>query len=232
MNKRRQLKSNLTKSETQRPRGPSCKIKKRTPKTRERILVEASKLFSRLGYVGTSTQKIADAVGITQPGVYRHFASKADIVVAIGAAILDPLIEIVERESKLGNTSSIELARLVRAICYERAHSNFSFQLFISGYRMPEIESVWIEYQHLCKHVERAISRGVKSGEFRKVPVRVAQEAIMTLTDLVVYRSPGKTEDHIDLIVSFAIRGLLFDPSSSDSVLSKAYITRPESNVD
>ena len=48
--------------------------------TRERILTEASRLFAERGYDGTSTRQIADAVGIRQPSLFHHFASKQAIM--------------------------------------------------------------------------------------------------------------------------------------------------------
>ena len=47
--------------------------------TRERILREASILFTQHGYFGTSTREIAGAVGIRQPSIFHHFDNKAAI---------------------------------------------------------------------------------------------------------------------------------------------------------
>ncbi|MGH2596951.1 MAG: helix-turn-helix domain-containing protein [Actinomycetota bacterium] len=46
--------------------------------TRERILHEASELFARQGYHGTTTRQIADAVGVRQPALFHHFDAKSD----------------------------------------------------------------------------------------------------------------------------------------------------------
>ena len=51
----------------------------KTPSTRERILREASILFTQHGYFGTSTRDIANAVGIRQPSLFHHFDNKAAI---------------------------------------------------------------------------------------------------------------------------------------------------------
>ena len=64
-----------------------------TGDTRERILVEASRLLATRGYHGTTTREIARAVGISQPSLFFHFPSKSaiaselyrlDIVPAVG----------------------------------------------------------------------------------------------------------------------------------------------------
>ena len=52
-----------------------------TVPTRERILREASRLFAKKGYHGTSTREIAEAVEIRQPSLFHHFASK-DMIMA------------------------------------------------------------------------------------------------------------------------------------------------------
>ena len=51
--------------------------------TRERILREASRLFARKGFHGTSTREIADAVEIRQPSLFHHFPTKRDIMAAL-----------------------------------------------------------------------------------------------------------------------------------------------------
>lgn len=47
--------------------------------TKEKITEEALTLFSTKGYKGTSVKNIADAVGIKDSSLYKHFKSKKDI---------------------------------------------------------------------------------------------------------------------------------------------------------
>lgn len=51
--------------------------------TKERIVEEALTLFSVNGYNGTSVKNIADAVGIKDSSIYKHYRSKREIVDAI-----------------------------------------------------------------------------------------------------------------------------------------------------
>jgi len=67
--------------------------------TRELILLEASRLFATRGYLGTSTRDIATAVGIQQPSMYSHFASKH--------AIAD---ELLQRNLSAGNEALLRIA--------------------------------------------------------------------------------------------------------------------------
>jgi len=50
---------------------------------RERIIEAATRLFHEAGYHATGIDDIGEAAGITGPGVYRHFASKDDILMAV-----------------------------------------------------------------------------------------------------------------------------------------------------
>lgn len=47
--------------------------------TKERITDAALTLFSERGYAGTSVKNIADAVGIRDASIYKHFKDKQDI---------------------------------------------------------------------------------------------------------------------------------------------------------
>jgi AcrR family transcriptional regulator len=47
--------------------------------TKERIIEEALTLFSTKGYKGTSVKNIADAVGIKDSSLYKHFKSKKEL---------------------------------------------------------------------------------------------------------------------------------------------------------
>jgi AcrR family transcriptional regulator len=51
--------------------------------TRERVLVEAARLFRHRGYAATTLREIADAAGIKAGSIYYHFDSKEDILVEV-----------------------------------------------------------------------------------------------------------------------------------------------------
>lgn len=60
----------------------------------QQIRLAASRLFVQQGYDGTSMQDIADAVGLTKPGLYHFVESKEDLL----SAIVDAGVERLERE--------------------------------------------------------------------------------------------------------------------------------------
>ena len=51
--------------------------------TKEKILNESLKLFSKFGYDAVSVSQIAEAVGIKAPSLYKHYKSKREILKSI-----------------------------------------------------------------------------------------------------------------------------------------------------
>lgn len=62
------------------------------PTRREQILKEAARLFAERGFHGVGVDEIGAAVGISGPGLYRHFAGKdamlAELLVGISGQLM------------------------------------------------------------------------------------------------------------------------------------------------
>ncbi len=50
---------------------------------RAQLLQTAAELFSRRGYARATTAELAKSAGVTEPIIYRHFASKRDLFIAL-----------------------------------------------------------------------------------------------------------------------------------------------------
>lgn len=63
------------------------------PTRREQILKQAARLFAERGFHGVGVDEIGAAVGISGPGLYRHFPGKdamlAELLVGISGRLLD-----------------------------------------------------------------------------------------------------------------------------------------------
>ncbi len=64
--------------------------------TRARIQSEAARLFVASGYHGVSMREVAEAVGVTKPALYHHFADKEALFLAMLDGALARLADIVE----------------------------------------------------------------------------------------------------------------------------------------
>ncbi|MDD3615465.1 MAG: TetR/AcrR family transcriptional regulator [Lachnospiraceae bacterium] len=98
--------------------------------TKERIVDEALSLFSVNGYKGTSVKRIADAVGIKDSSLYKHFKSKQEIL----DTIVDTMrqhIEDISCEFGLPADDNIEEAAAVYAAFDEKMLVELSNKIFL-----------------------------------------------------------------------------------------------------
>ncbi len=107
---------------------------RRGHETRERIVAAATDLFDRNGYHATGIDEIGAAAGITGPGIYRHFASKDDILMEVFDRIWWKLRDAVSASRELEADAALEL--LVRThvelVVDDRAATTLFFKEFHS----------------------------------------------------------------------------------------------------
>jgi len=92
--------------------------------TRERLIVEARRLFRERGYAATSLDQIADAAEVTKGAIYGHFSSKEDLLLSaleatptrdFGPALFDRSRPVRERIEEIGRTLAADEAATDRA---------------------------------------------------------------------------------------------------------------------
>lgn len=77
------------------------------------LLQAAADLFAAKGYHAVSTDDIGRAVGISGPGVYRHFASKAELLMTLCDAAMDHLLDGSRAIVESGGAGPAAIAQLV-----------------------------------------------------------------------------------------------------------------------
>ncbi len=165
-------------------------------KTRLRIVEEAERLFTELGFVGTSTSAIAKAAGVTDGALFHHFKSKkmlfeeiattlhADIYKAISRAGLDAPTPI--DGFKLGARKSMEVA--------QQPHNRRI--VFIEGPVVLGTEK-WrkIDQQHGLRLVERSLLRIAGASELPSNVLKpMAMLALGTINEIayaLIREEPG-----------------------------------------
>ncbi len=75
----------------------------------EQIIEAATRLFHEQGFHATSMDEIGAAAGITGPGLYRHFSSKDDILLAVFDRIWDLLRDAIERSAGLEPGAALDV---------------------------------------------------------------------------------------------------------------------------
>ena len=77
--------------------------------TKEKILVEALKLFAQSGYMGTSMNDIASKLGVTKAALYKHYKSKQEIL----DSIIDKMNELDIERVKQYEMPEGEMAKVI-----------------------------------------------------------------------------------------------------------------------
>lgn len=135
--------------------------------TKQRILDEALRLFSASGFDAVSVGRIASAVGIKAPSLYKHFKSKQEIFDAIVAEtyrrydLFTDGIDVHVSESKAdekvfdGITEDLlveKVKQLIEYSLHDEYVSSFRRMMTIEQFRNPDFAAMYTE-----RYVERLV---------------------------------------------------------------------------
>lgn len=185
--------------------------------TRDQILTVASNMFAIHGYHGTTTREIADGVGIRQPSLFHHFASKAAIMEALLEADLERAVTAAERIARSSDTAAVRLYRYLMQDVSHVASSKYNLAgVYTEEVRTsPEFEAWHRRRRRLHRAIERIVRDGVDSGAFVPFPAPFVREAILGIIGrtLASYSGGQAAFDQsiAEQVSSFVLRGLLVD---------------------
>lgn len=162
--------------------------------TRARIQQEAARLFVASGYHGVSMREVAEAVGVTKPALYHHYADKEALFLAMLNGTLAGLNRLVQLASaQIGLRSQLET--LVHELLATAPEQRVGLQLaselrHVSPERRAAFEGeyrrVWMG--GLTALFESAAAR----GELRRdLPPGALMRAFLALTYPLVSGAPS-----------------------------------------
>lgn len=159
------------------------------------IVEIAAGLFARQGYRGTSMRDIGRAMGIHAGSLYVHIESKEDLLHQIVNSIMlrseQDMAEVLAR----GGTATEQLHEIalrdLRLIGENRERATVFFHEWRN--LSPERQRAVIASRDRWEEGLRSvISRGVETGEFRAVDVRITGIALTSMLNWAyVWYSPG-----------------------------------------
>jgi AcrR family transcriptional regulator len=168
------------------------------------ILMAAEKLFSELGYEGTSTRQIAREAGANMAMINYYFGSKDGVFSEIMANRIKDLrsqLSSIQEE----NIPVIDKFMLVIEQYVRRVLSNISFHKMmhreLSLSQRPEMFSKLKEaMSENFNSIEGLINQGIAEGSFRKVDVRMVIATIMgTITNVATAPSKITAGSKLDI---------------------------------
>jgi AcrR family transcriptional regulator len=140
---------------------------------RRQIIEAAATLFSRKGFRGTTTREIAEAVGVSEAMLFKHFATKEELYAAIievkshGRRVLDTVVEAAERDD------DAEVLRTLARETIERTQVDptlmrLTFFSALEGHALSEI-MFRSRVQQFDDFLSRYIAKRIAAGAFRTV---------------------------------------------------------------
>lgn len=146
------------------PRGPYRTGRKR----RKEILDVAVPVFAEFGYAGTTMKMIADKVGLTTPGLMRHFGGK-DILFA---AVLEHS-DIANAATNLEGLRGLAYLRQVAAVVAHNVHNRGLVELLLtvstesSSPDHPAHEFIATRYETMIRGLVDEFRYAAEMGEIR-----------------------------------------------------------------
>jgi len=165
----------------------------------EEVIDVAAELFRRKGFLGTSTQDLADALGMLKGSLYYYIDSKDDLLFAVMQSSHD---HIQQRLAEAKNETGPVVDRLHRFIV-RNLESNiadpdksavFSTEFrYLSRERQSAVLALRDQYEHFVRSL---LEEGQASGAVcASLDPRVATAGVLSMVNAVVnwYRPSGRT---------------------------------------
>ncbi len=138
---------------------------------REKILREATKLFTERGYHGMALREVAEACGVTKPALYYHFRDKQTLFLAVLENYLEETENAINTACNQGNTAEERLAGIVSALFAQSIERRAIIRLATqetknldAGVRTSFGESY---HRRFTGRIEAVLREGMQNEEFR-----------------------------------------------------------------
>jgi TetR/AcrR family transcriptional regulator len=188
------------------------------PSRRERILQAAIQAFATNGYHGASTREIAELAGVTDPLLFYHFKTKADLYLA---AVRDQLEKLRDGLGEATRDVRDVRERLRRFVTVYLAYFlDYEPGLTVTlrelqGVPEPAADKITrIHHRAVTERLEEILRDGVEGGTFRPLNVPICALAIIGILQIFIRteaRAPGfvPREDVIAQVMEHYYPGLL-----------------------
>ena len=177
---------------------------RRLERTRSLLLDAAEEVFAEKGFTPASLDDIARAAGYTKGAIYKHFATKEDLFLAVSdrywRRYFDNFAEVMSTAKQIGARELDEIAERWRELSRDRGaeHAALGHEFTLYLLRNPDArDRVATKRSEVVEALGKFIVEGIGrlGGTLRIPPLTFAQVLIAT-SDAVVL---GSQLDDVDL---------------------------------
>ncbi len=133
---------------------------------REQLLDRAAELFSERGFARTTTAELARAAGVTEPIIYRHFASKRGLFIALIERTGQQTLEQWAKDLEGAQDAAQRLRRVIGDNPMVSERGRAGYRVFLQA--ISEVDDAEI-HKALSDHI-------TKVHEFLVREIKLAQE--------------------------------------------------------
>ena len=195
-----------------------------TGTTVQLILREAARLFSAKGFAGTSTREIADAVGIRQPSLFHHFASKIAIAQALFEYDYQRSPWLRGEPELVDEPPPVRLFHALRREVEVEMTSLFDLRgLYLTSViREPEFAKWAAAYDDSLARITALVREGIESQDFIAADPLLVTEIVDAVVNQAVRWGPEKHAGDPNAVAALVLRMILRRPSRVASIRTAA----------
>lgn len=194
--------------------------------TQERILKAAEKLFARRGYGGTTTRDLAQAAGVAEGTLFRHFDSKKAILVEVATrGWMEILTDLLTALSEMGSYKAVAQVMRKRMLSLN-ANADMMRVCFMEAQFHPELrDRVQAEVIDKMTDVAEAFFQtGMDRGTYRQMNPRVAALIFLGMFTVAGFSnttmgdepsSPKDMQEMAETLADIFLNGVLVEPTQT-----------------
>lgn len=180
---------------------------------RRKILEAAAHHFSTQNYHTVTMDQVAASADMGKATLYRYFASKEDLFVAVFDDALSNLTNLLEEEIQKGGSSAQLLHRVIHLLVPELWSHLRGLKSFDGGeVQLAERKRRMFRERRrtLTQQIENVLKAGQDRGEIRNLDCRMTAELIIGMTWASAVSSPADQSAPLaDLITDVFLNGTL-----------------------
>ena len=188
--------------------------------TSTRILQAARQLFARKGYDGTTTKDLAQAAGVAEGTVFRHFSNKKAILISVATAgWIEILTDLLTELSEMGSYKAVNQVMRRRML---NLHENGDLLrvCFLEAQFHPELRER-IQSEVIAKMTDVAeafFETAMDKGVYRRMNPRVVAQVFLGMfavagfsynTLIAPEASPHTMQDMAEGLADIFLNGVL-----------------------
>ncbi|EDX84871.1 transcriptional regulator, TetR family protein [Synechococcus sp. PCC 7335] len=192
--------------------------------TQERILKAAQKLFARKGYGGTTTKDLAQAAGVAEGTLFRHFESKKAILVEVATrGWMEILTDLLTELSEMASYKAVAQVMRKRMLSLN-ANSDMLRVCFMEAQFHPELRDR-IQADVIDKMTDVAeafFQTAMDRGVYRKMNPKVVARIFLGMFTVSGFSqttmsadgsSPQDMKEMAETLADIFLNGVLHEPT-------------------